>query len=415
MLTRDNRDPAAAIISAVQETGARHIVLAVPAAGLLERWRATLIERLASQLPDVHLHVETSPSGSAPTAEPALAEESGPGPGAAPPERRRGAIRVYLGYAPGCGTTTAMLEEAARRQARGTDVVIGAVSVWDREQVAAELEGLELVGDGSVLDTDAVLSRRPEVVCIDELTGGTTTAERRFAAARRLAAAGITVVGTVMLGELDGTILDERGLVALADEIELVDVPPSILIDRVRRGEIVPAERVDDALATIYQPEVLQSERERAFRLVAAHGERQLAAYASADQPHPSELRPSIVACVAPWPDMEPLLRRSAAQAAQVDGAFGAVVVLASQPGPEGDPLIDSYAALAAQLGGELVVLAGPSPAAVLADYASHHKVTEMVLTRATLRSDGRYPVLRDLARLASGVELHLLPAEASD
>jgi NitT/TauT family transport system ATP-binding protein len=415
MLARDNRDAVAAILSAVHETGARHIVLAVPAAGLLERWRATLIERLTNQLPDVHLHVETAASVPAVGGEPVPAEAGGAVPAAAPAERPLGAIRVYLGYAPGCGTTTAMLEEAARRQARGTDVVIGAVSVWDREQVAAELDGLELVGDGSVLDTDAVLARRPEVVCIDELTGGTTTAERRFAAARRLAAAGITVVGTVMLGELDGTILDERGLVALADEIELVDVPPTILIDRVRRGEIVPAEQIDDALATTYQPEVLQSERERAFRLVAAHGERQLAAYASADQPPAPDLRPSILACVAPWPGMEPLLRRSAAQAAQVDGVFSAAVVLPGQPGPAEDPLIESYAALAAQLGGELKLLAGPSPAAVLADYASQNQVTEMVLTRATLRQDGRYPVLRDLARLARDVELHVLPAEPSD
>jgi NitT/TauT family transport system ATP-binding protein len=411
ILARDSRDAGAAIISAVQETGARHVVLAVPATGLLERWRASLIERLASQLPDVHLHIQTAASASAPepvTSDPVM-------PAGPPAERLRGAVRVYLGYAPGCGTTTAMLEEAIRRQARGTDVVIGAVSVWDREEVAAELEDLELIGDGSVLDTDAVLARRPEVVCIDELTGGTATAERRFAAARRLAAAGITVVGTVMIGELNGAIMDERGLLALADEIELVDVPPSILIDRVRRGEIVPAEQIDSALATTYQPQVLQSERERAFRLVAEHGERQLAAYAAQDQPPAPELPPSILACVAPRPGMEPLLRRSAALAAQVDGTFGAATVRAGEPGPDEDPLIESYAALAAQLGGELVLLAGTSSAATLADYASQHRVTEMVLARETPRADGRYPMLRDLPRLAREAEVHVLPAEPAD
>jgi NitT/TauT family transport system ATP-binding protein len=413
MLARDSRDAAAAIISAVQETGARHVVLAAPATGLLERWRASLVERLASQLPDVHLHVQTASSAAADTGEPA-ASDPGAAAGSAA-ERRRGAVRVYLGYAPGCGTTTAMLEEAIRRQARGTDVVIGAVSVWDREEVAAELEDLELIGDGSVLDTEAVLARRPEVVCIDELTGGTTTAERRFAAARRLAAAGITVVGTVMIGELDGTIMDERGLLALADEIELVDVPPTILIDRVRRGEIVPAEQIDSALATTYQPGRLQSERERAFRLVAEHGERQLAAYAGDDQPRAPELPPSILACVAPWPGMEPLLRRSAALAAQVDGAFGAAAVQPGEPSPEDDPLIDSYGALTAQLGGELVLLSGASPAAVLAEYAREHLVTEMVLARATPRADGRYPMLRDLPRLARDAEVHVLPAEPGD
>jgi NitT/TauT family transport system ATP-binding protein len=406
ILERDSRDPGAATISAVQETGVRHIVLPAPSAGFFERWRATLIERLAGQLPDVHLHVQASSSAEA------VPPVPGPPGTLLPAERRRGAIRVYLGYAPGCGTTTAMLEEAIRRQARGTDVVIGAVSVRDREHVAAELEDLEVIGDGSTLDTDAVLARRPEVVCIDELTAGTATAERRFAAARRLAEAGITVVSTILQGSLDGTVMDERGLLALADEIELVDVPPTILIDRVKRGEIVPAEQVADALATTYQPQRLAAERERAFRLVAEHGERQLAAYASDDQPALPEPLPSILACVPPWPGMESLLRRSAALAAQVDGLFAAATVRLVQPGAEEETLLTAYGALTAQLGGELLVLTGPSPATALAEYARQRQVTEMVLSRAAPHPAGRYPVLRELTRIARDVELHVLPAE---
>ena len=83
------------------------------------------------------------------------------------------------------------------------------------------------------------------------LTGATTTTERRFAAARRLTDAGITVVGTLELGNLGSPFLDAGALLALADEIELVDVPPSILIDRVRRGEIVPPDQIEQALATV--------------------------------------------------------------------------------------------------------------------------------------------------------------------
>ena len=71
--------------------------------------------------------------------------------------------------------------------------------------------------------------------------------------------------------------LDETALLALADEIELVDVPPSILIDRVRRGQIVPPDQVGQALETTFAPDVLRAERERAFRIVAEHGERRLA------------------------------------------------------------------------------------------------------------------------------------------
>jgi NitT/TauT family transport system ATP-binding protein len=415
VLVRESRDPGAAIITAVQELNARHLVLAVPESGLLERWRGSLLERLAGQLPGVHLYVETS---SQRAADRGAAEQGVPDRA---PHRRRGAVRVYLGYAPGCGTTTAMLEEARRRKSRGSDVVVGAVDTRDREVVAAELDELELVGDGSTLDTAAVLARQPEVVCVDDLTEGTTTAERRFAAARRLAEAGLTVVGTVQLGRLGGpgsggvpgepVLLDEAGLLALADEIELVDVPPTILDDRVRRGEIVPSDEVAAALATTYALPLLRAERQRAFTLVAEHGERRLAAYAGEAAPEPpgQDRQPVIMACAGPWPGMEPLIRRAAALAAGVDGQFRVATVRPAQPDARADQLLAEYAALTEQLGGGFVDLVGPSVAAALADYASREAVTELVLERRPNQA-GRYPVLRELARLARDAELHVVP-----
>jgi two-component system sensor histidine kinase KdpD len=244
-------------------------------------------------------------------------------------------------------------------------------------------------------------------------------AERRFAAARRLAEAGLTVIGTVQLGRLgfrsdrsgEPVLLDEAGLLALADELELVDVPPTILADRVRRGEIVPADDIAAALATTYSLPVLRAERERAFTLVAEHGERRLAAYSGEQAPEPpgQDRQPVILACAGPWPGMEPLIRRAAALAAGVDGAFQVATVRSAQPDAGADQLMAGYAALTEQLGGEFAVLAGPSVAAALADYASRVAVTELVLERRPNQA-GRYPVLRELARLARGVELHVVP-----
>ena len=416
VIIRESRDVGASIISAAQEVNARHLVLAVPSAGMFERWRGTLLERLASQLPAVHLHIQAAAASHSDSDAGNGADQDA----ARPQQRRRGAIRVYLGYAPGCGTTTAMLEEASRRTARGSDVVVGAVDARDREDVNAELEHLELIGDGATLDTAAVLARRPEVACVDDLTAGTTTAERRFVAARRLADAGITVIGTVQLGRLGGTpdggpeaYLDESALLALADEIELVDVPPSILTDRVRRGQIVPPDQVPSALASTFAPETLRAERERAFRLVAEHGERQLLAYTREDAVVSGpERQPSIVACAAPWPGMEPLIRRSAALAAQVDGQFRVAAVRRPQPGPADDQQLASYAILTEQLGGEFVTLTAAAPAPALAEYARQRQATELVLSRAYPNPSSRFPVLRDLARLAGDVELHVLPAE---
>ena len=152
-------DPANVIPQAVRQINARQLVVAAPPPGLLdrlgggamERLRGSVIERLIAQLPDVHLHVLPAPAADAATLGDGVVAASGPSsPAAGPPgggrRRPRGTIRVYLGYARGCGVTTAMLEEGARRKARGADVVAAGVQARGREGVTSLLEDLDQVG-----------------------------------------------------------------------------------------------------------------------------------------------------------------------------------------------------------------------------------------------------------------------------
>ena len=380
VIAREGRDTVAAIAQAVRETGARHLVIAAPPAGLIDRWRPGQVERLASQLPDVHLHItagQARPSGAAP--------DGGDSPDRAPGAAGRqphATVRVYLGYAPGCGITSAMLGEAGRRRSRGADVVVATVDCRGRESVSAALEGLEMIGDGTSLDTAAVLARHPEVACIDDLSTADPGGESRFAAARQLADAGITIVATVRLGSLQdgdgaaGDTLDEAAVLALADEIELVDAPPSALADRVKRDEIVPAGGAEHALQAEYSPETLGAQREQAFTIVAEHAERRLAAYRGSGASG-GETHPRILGCAAPRPGMEPLIRRSAALAGQLAGDL-LVAVVTRVPAAAGlDQVLAGYAALASQLGGQFTVLQG-RPADALARFAHQHQVTEI-------------------------------------
>ena len=414
IIAREGRDTVAVIAQAVRETGARRLVIAAPPAGLLDRWRPGLAERLASQLPDVHLHItagQARPSGAAP--------DGGDSPDRAPGVTGRqphATVRVYLGYAPGCGITSAMLEEAGRRRSRGADVVVATVDCRGREGVSAALEGLEVIGDGTSLDTGAVLARHPEVVCIDDLSAADPSGESRFAAARQLADAGITVVGTVHLGSLQdgdgaaGDTLDEAAVLALADEIELVDAPPSALADRVKRGEIAPAGGAEHALQTDYSPETLGAKREQAFTIVAEHAERRLAAYRGSGAPAGSDTHPRILGCAAPRPGMEPLIRRSAALAAQLAGDFLVAVVTPKPASADLNQVLAGYAALASQLGGQLTALQG-SPADTLAKFAHRHQVTEILLARDPGAS--RHRLLNELTHRAGDAEVHVLPAQA--
>jgi NitT/TauT family transport system ATP-binding protein len=435
VIVRSGADAAATIVQTAHETGARHLVLAGTSARLLDRWRPSLEERLASALPDVHLHIVVSGvmpasdddgqagnsqtgnghagNGQAGNGHAGIGQAGNGHAGAQPPPHTRGSVRVYLGYAPGCGSTSAMLEEARRRRSRGSDVVVATVNTRGREAVNAALDGLELIGDGSGLDTEAVLRRDPEVVCVDDLATVGANGENRITGARRLAEAGINVIATASIGSP----LDDEAILTLADEMELVDVPPSALAERARRGEIAPSSASLEELVAL---------REQAFGIVTEQAERQLAAYRQrgglpatgqllSGQPVSGQLlsgpdadgRPVILTCAIPLTGREPLIRRASALAARVAGDFLVVAVI---PAPSSDAPVENYRALTSQLGGEFTVLHG-APATALSEFAHQRGVTELLLARDADGDSTRFPLLRDLVRAATSTETHLLPA----
>src|SRR6202158_5453490 len=95
-----------------------------------------------------------------------------------PQARTKGILKLFLGYAPGVGKTYSMLSEAIRRRSRGEDVVIGIVETHGRKGIsdlAAQLEAVprtKIEYKGTVfeeMDTDAILTRKPQVAVVDEL------------------------------------------------------------------------------------------------------------------------------------------------------------------------------------------------------------------------------------------------------
>src|SRR5712692_331310 len=172
---------AEAIIGAAQQAHVGHVFIGEsPAGGFLSRWDKPLADELIDALPGVDLHVIASHHEPPPideqrlTPEAILRREQ-------EAARRHAGLRVYLGYADGSGTTTAMLDEARRRRARGTDLVVAAVHAGS----ASALSGLELLGgpDGAAardrLHLEALLARNPEVACLDELNGLDTDGRTR--------------------------------------------------------------------------------------------------------------------------------------------------------------------------------------------------------------------------------------------
>jgi two-component system sensor histidine kinase KdpD len=213
----------------------------------------------------------------------------------------RGRLRLYLGMAPGVGKTYRMLEEGHRRSGRGTDVVVGYVECHGRALTEALVKGLEVVPRRTVtyrdmtvaeMDTDAVIARHPLVVLVDELAHTNAPGSqrpKRWQDVEAIRDAGIHVVSTMNVQHLDsladavatitGAPVNERlpdDVLLGADEIELVDMSPHALRQRMRHGNVYPPERSQVALERFFTEANLTALRELALRVVARRVEGQL-------------------------------------------------------------------------------------------------------------------------------------------
>lgn len=342
--------------------------------------------------------------------------------------RRRAILRVYLGYARGCGTTTAMLDEARRRQSRGTDVVVASYDVHDAPATA--LSAVEVMppvrnlAQTRPLDVDAVLARNPEVVCIDDLMGPDSLGHPRIESVPRILSAGIIVLATLhllsvrsaasalagMLGEQPPEPLLGDAFFDLIDEIEYVDITPEDLLHRIREHAILTPAQLALGMQRELRPAVLAVLRETALRMTAEHMDRQLSAYLPVSQ-SPLEFRGRVVLCLKVAPGMEAKIRSVARYAATQGAKFTVVTVRTRSLNDTERGWLGSYATLTHQLGGEFVRLEGRNVAETLVGYIKQTQSTEIVLGHRRQKPWRPWDTTSQVIRLLSGVDVHILRA----
>ena len=213
----------------------------------------------------------------------------------------RGRLRIYLGMAPGVGKTFKMLEEGHRRHDRGTDAVVGFVETYGRRHTAALLDGLETVPRSRIdyrgvvveeMDAAAVIARRPAVVLVDELAHTNVPGsqrEKRWEDVEAIRDASIDVISTCNVQHIEsvaaavetilGVPVHERvpdAVVRSADEIELVDMSPHALRQRMRHGNVYPPDRAAIALERFFTEANLTALRDLSLRFVAGQVDREL-------------------------------------------------------------------------------------------------------------------------------------------
>ncbi|MEU5512990.1 ATP-binding protein [Streptomyces griseoaurantiacus] len=320
----------------------------------------------------------------------------------------RGTLRIYLGAAPGVGKTYAMLSEAGRRLARGTDCVVGHAEHHGRPRTEALLRGLEVVPPrelehrGAVraeMDVEAVLRRAPAVAVVDELAHTNVPGSRnakRWQDVEELLAAGIDVVSTVNIQHLESlgdvvesitgvrqreTVPDE--FVRRADQVELVDMSPQALRRRMAHGNIYQPDKVDAALSHHFRPGNLTALRELALLWVADRVDEHLTRYRS--EHRVSAIwgsRERILVGLTGGPEGRTLIRRAARLAEKGAGGEVLAVYVARSDGlTSASPKeLAVQRTLVEDLGGTFHHVVGDDVPAALLDFARGANATQIVL-----------------------------------
>jgi len=321
---------------------------------------------------------------------------------------KRGRLRVLLGAAPGVGKTYTMLEEGRRLRDEGRDVVVAFVETHGRAATAAMVDGLEVVPRRheehrglalEEMDVDAVLAREPEIALVDELAHTNAPGSRhpkRWQDVEDLLAAGIDVISTVNtqhIESLGDVVLEITGaqqretipdaVLRAADQIEVVDLAPQALRDRLAGGLVYPAERIDAALSNYFRLGNLTALRELALLWLADEVDQALKAYrAQHGITGKWEARERVVVALTGGPEGETLLRRGARIAARSSGGQLLAVHVTAPDGlrtrhPEA---LDRQRALVEQLGGTFHQVVGEDVPHALVDFARASDATQLVL-----------------------------------
>jgi two-component system, OmpR family, sensor histidine kinase KdpD len=354
-------------------------------------------------------------------------------------QTKRGKLKIFLGYAAGVGKTYTMLEAAHRLQ-NETDLVVGYVETHGRAETEALLHGLEVLQRKPVqyrgvtvpeMDIDAVLARHPKIALVDELAHTNAPGSRhpkRYLDVEELLEAGIDVYATLNIQHLESlrdsvaritgvwvretvpdSIIDE------ASEIELVDLPPDDLLQRLKEGKVYISEQIAQAVSNFFRKGNLTALREFSMRVAADRIDEQVQDYMESHTitgPWPTGER--LLVCLSPGRWGNRIVRTARNLASQLNAAWTAVYV--ETPGSslsdEQQEQLTNLMALAEKLGAKIEILQGLSIARTILEYANKKNITKIVLgkpARVHLRNLLSTSVANQIVRGSKYIDVYIV------
>ena len=352
----------------------------------------------------------------------------------------QGKLKIFFGYAAGVGKTYAMLQAAHQARERGVDVVVGYIEPHARPQTFALLSGLELLPikriphgnmDLREFDLDAALRRRPQLILVDELAhtnGEGSRHTKRYQDVQELLKAGIDVYTTVNVQHIEslndtvaaitGVMVRERipdSVFDRADQVELVDIEPAELLERMASGSIYREDQAARAAANFFTLENLTALRELALRRCADRVNllTENARIQSRSDYHTDE---HILVCLSSSPSNGKIIRTAARMARAFHGNFTALFV--ETPAAAGMTEADKQrlrenTRLAEQLGAQTETVYGEDVPYQIAEFARLSGVSKIVIGRSTVARKSIFskPALTErLIASAPNLDIHVIP-----
>jgi len=340
--------------------------------------------------------------------------------------RRRGRLKLFFGYAAGVGKTYAMLQAAQALTKEGRDVVAGYVEPHGRPETESLLQGLECLPAFTIsyrgatlreFDLDAALTRRPEILLVDELAHTNAPGLRhakRWQDVDELLAAGIDVYSTVnvqhleslndIVAEISGVVVRETipdEVFDRADDVALIDLPPDELLVRLRQGKVYIPQQAAYALEKFFRKDNLVALREIALRQTAdrIHEDVEVARRsAAAKVPWPTYER--LLVCVGSSPTSAKVVRAAKRLADRLDAPWVAVHVETPQAtgmSEDDRQRLYQHLRLAESLGAEVVQISGADVVGELLQYASSRNITKIVVGKTDVPTRWWRPARRSL------------------
>ena len=358
------------------------------------------------------------------------------------PEKSKGIFKLFLGYAPGVGKTYSMLSEAIRRASRGEDVAIGVVETHGRKAVAELASKLDRIPlrklefKGTVFeetDVDAILARKPRVVLVDELAHTNIDGSRhtkRFEDVIDLLEARIDVLSTMNVQHIESlgpTVLQITGVqmhetvpgwvMQRVDEIQLADLTPQALQERMSRGDIYPAERAERALSHFFRPGNLIALRELALRQVTQVVDRSLDDYLKTNGIQPAEtVLERIGVCINVKPGAQYLIARGSRMAQALDGELYVLYIdLGKNLGLDEWKNLTASLRFAEHLGANVVRTSESKLIEGIREFIREYHITQLIFGRSVRAGWRWFPYLsfiREVLRDSPTVDVHIVTQE---